>query len=85
MSNLQTWYKGGLNGGYEGALEQYGFLSKCTADETGPREIPRYKRRRMLNMDETHHYMGNAGDSSGSRANVWRDERLGQSGRRKVP
>ena len=76
-SNLMTWFSGGASGGYEACLKEHGFT-----DENG--KIHRAKRRRMLNMDETHHYMGNQGDARGSRANVLVDKRLGRSGRRKV-
>ena len=47
-------------------------------------EIHPAKRRRMLNMDETHHYMSNTGETKSPRANVLVDNRLGRSGRRKV-
>ena len=76
-SNLKTWYSGGAGGGYEACLKENGFT-----DADG--EIHPAKRRRMLNMDETHHYMSNAGESKGPRANVIVDKRLGRSGRRKV-
>ena len=46
------------------------------ADASG--EIHPAKRRRMLNMDETHHHMSNAGESKGPRANVLVDRRLGR-------
>ena len=84
VSNLTTWFNGGLSGGYEGTLEKHGFLPPRAAGETGPRDIHPAKRRRMLNMDETHHYMGTAGEGKGPRANVLVDARLGRSGRRKV-
>ena len=76
-SNLAMWYNGGAGGGYEACLKENGF-----ADASG--EIHPAKRRRMLNMDETHHHMSNAGESKGPRANVLVDRRLGRCGRRKT-
>ena len=76
-SNLTTWYSGGAGGGYEACLKENGFTD-------GSGEIHPAKRRRMLNMDETHHHMSNAGESKGPRANVVVDKRLGRSGRRQT-
>ena len=72
-SNVTTWF-----GGYRSELEKHKFL------EPGESEIPPYKRRRMLNMDETHHYMGNGGETRGPRSHALVDKRLGRPGRRKV-
>ena len=63
--------------GYEACLKENGFTD-------GSGEIHPAKRRRMLNMDETHHHMSNAGESKGPRANVVVDKRLGRSGRRQT-
>ena len=59
VSNLTRWFNGGLSGGYEACLEKHQFLPPRQPGETGPRDIILAKRRHMLNMDETHHYMGN--------------------------
>ena len=38
----------------------------------------------MINMDETHHYMGNGNETRGPRSHALVDTRLGRPGRRKV-